>query len=133
MSLTQNFHVCASVGESGINTLLKDLFTTRPHYLNYGSPAFVPTSTVNATIVSAIAFPGVPTGIQFAVSFSIPTIDLFPPDAGSTSPIPPAQNQFGLHTKVRLLVGCYTWTDGDKRGQMKPLFVDLDVWALGSI
>ncbi len=133
MSLTQNFHVFAGVAESGINTFLKDLFTTRPHYLNYGSPAFVPTSTVNATSVSAIAFPGVPTGIQFAVSFSIPTIDLYPPDAGNPSPLLPAQNQFGLHTKVRLVVGCYTWTEGDKRGQMTPLSGDLDVWALGSI
>ena len=133
MSLTQNFHVFAGVAQSGINTLLKDLFTTRPHYLNYGSPAFVPTTTVSATSVAAIAFPGVPTGIQFAVSFSIPTIDLFPPDAGSSSPIPPAKNQFGLHTKVRLIVGCYTSTYGDKRGQMTPLFVDLDVWALGTI
>ncbi len=133
MSLTQNFHVFAGVAESGINTFLKDLFTTRPHYLNYGSPAFVPANTVNATSVAAIPFPGVPTGIQFAVSFGIPTVDLFPPDSGSTSPIPPALNQFGLHTKVRLVVGCYTFTDGEKRGQMTPLFVDLDVWALGNI
>src|ERR1022692_660658 len=105
MSLTQNFHVFAGVAESGINTFLKDLFTTRPHYLNYGSPAFVPTSTVNATSVSAIAFPGVPTGIQFAVSFGIPTIDLYPPDAGSPSPLLPAQNQFsGLARKSFALI-----------------------------
>ena len=136
MSLTQNFHVFAGVAESGINTFLKDLFTTRPHYLNYGSPAFVPANTVNATSVAAIPFPGVPTGIQFAVSFGIPTVDLFPPDAGTLSPIPPGPNQLGLHTKVRLTVGCYTWNSdpgNDKRGQMVPIFVDLDVWAFGQI
>jgi hypothetical protein len=136
MSFTQNFHVFAGVAESGINTFLKDLFTTRPRYLNYGSPAFVPSTTVNATSVSAIGFPGVPTGIQFAVSFSIPTIDLYPPDAGTASPIPPGPNQFGLHTGVRLTVGCFTWEGNpgnDKPGQMVPLSVVLDVWALGRI
>jgi hypothetical protein len=85
MSFTQAVHVFAGVSENGINTFLKAFFTTRPHYLNYGSPSFVATSTVNATSMSAISFPGVPSGIQYAVSFSIPTLDLFPPEAGSVA------------------------------------------------
>ena len=136
MSLTQAFHVFAGVSESGINTFLKALFTKRPHYLNYGSPSFVPTSTVNATSMSAIAFPGVPSGIQYAVSFSIPTLDLFPPNSGSTSPIPPGPDQFGLYTKVKLTIGCFTWQPNkgnDERGKMVPLSVMLDVWALGTL
>jgi hypothetical protein len=136
MSLTQTFHVFAGVSENGINTFVKALFTRRPRYLNYGSPSFVATSTVNATSMSAISFPGIPGGIQYAVSFIIPTLDLFPPDAGSGSPIPPGPNQFGLHTKVKLTVGCFTWTSkpgNDERGRVVPLSVVLDVWALGTL
>ncbi len=136
MSLTKSHHVFAGVAESGINTFLKALFTTRPHYLRYGSPQFVPTSTVNATSVAAISFPGVPGGIQYTVAFSLPVIDLFPPDAGSASPIPPGKNQFGLHTRVHLTLGCMTWSGqpgNDRGGRMTPIFVDLDVWATGEI
>jgi hypothetical protein len=137
MSLTQNHHVFAGLEESGINTFLKALFTARPHYLRYGSSAFVPVSTVNATNMATIAFPGVPGGIQYAVSFSIPVVDLFPPNAGSGSPIPPALNQFGLQTKVRLTLGCMTWTGnptGDNRGgHLQPIFADLEVWARGDV
>lgn len=136
MSLTQTHHVFAGVAESGINTFLQALFTARPHYLNYGSPTFVPTSTVDATSISAIPFPGVPGGIQYAVSFSIPVVDLFPPDAGTLSPIPPGPNQLGLHTQVELILGCLTGSgqsaDG-KQGQMEPIRCFLDVWALGEI
>ena len=64
MSLTQTNHVFASVGQAGINTFLKAVFTARPHYLNYGSPVFVPATTVNATNLQAINFPGVPGGIS---------------------------------------------------------------------
>jgi hypothetical protein len=60
MSLTQAFHVFAGVSENGINTFLQALFTRRPHYLNYGSPSLVATSTINATSMAAISFPGIP-------------------------------------------------------------------------
>jgi hypothetical protein len=66
MSLTQNHYVFAGLEESGVNTFLKALFTARPHYLRYGSSAFVLVSTVNATNMATIAFPGVPGGIQYA-------------------------------------------------------------------
>jgi hypothetical protein len=136
MSLTQTHHVFAGVAESGINTFLKAMFTARPHYLRYGSPSFVPVSTVSATSMPPIQFPGVPGGIQYAVSFSIPTVDLYPPDAGSTSPIPPGKNQFGLHTTVELVLGCMTWTSqpgNDRGGKMMPIKTALDVWALGEL
>ena len=136
MSLTQTHHVFAGVAQSGINTFFKALFTTRPHYLNYGSPSFVPADTVSASTMPAIQFPGVPGGIQYAVSFSIPVVDLFPPDAGTTSPIPPGLNQFGLHTTVRITLGCMTWrgqAGNNDGGQMMPISATLDVWALGEL
>jgi hypothetical protein len=80
--------------------------------------------------------PGVPGGIDYAVSFSIPAIDLFPPNGGSTSPIPPGKNQFGLHTKVKITVGCFTWIPNprnDSHGQTIPISAELDIWALGTL
>jgi hypothetical protein len=136
MSLTQTHHVFAALEETGINTFLKALFTTRPHYLHYGSSAFVPTSTVNATNMSTIPFPGIPGGIQYAVSFSIPVVDLYPPNAGSLSPIPPGKNQFGMQTKVRIVLGCATFsgTKGNERqGKLTPIFADLEVWVRGDL
>lgn len=41
MSLSQINHVLAGL-QHGINTFLKAVFTARPHYLIYGSSAFVP-------------------------------------------------------------------------------------------
>jgi hypothetical protein len=37
MSFAQTNHVFASVDEQGLNTILRTVFTTRPHELNYGS------------------------------------------------------------------------------------------------
>ena len=136
MSLTQAHHVFAGVGEAGINTILRATFTARPHYLNYGSPAFVPATTVAATEMPAIPFPGVPGGIEYAVSFAVPDIDLFPPNPGTGSPIPPAPGQFGVHTRVNIRIGCFTWNapadpNGESGGTMVPLSAALEVWAVG--
>jgi hypothetical protein len=132
VSLTQMNHVFAAVDEKGINTFLKALFTARPHYLNYGSSTFVPVNTVAATNMPPIPFPGVPGGIQYAVGFAIPVLDLFPPDP-TPSPLPPGPNQFNIHTKVTLTLGCFTWSAGDKRGTGKPLRTTLNLWARGQL
>ena|SRR5579862_1945681 len=136
MSLTQTHHVFASVTEGGINTILKALFTARPHLLIYGSNAFVPTSTVDATNMDPIPFPGVPGGIQWAVAFTIPVVDLYPDSSGGTSPLPPGPNQLNIHTTARILLGCATWgSKGDRGngGQLQPVLTTLDAWALGTI
>ena len=137
MSFTQANHVFASVDEQGLNTLLRAVFTARPHYLNYGSAPFVPVTTVNATNMQTIAFPGVPGGIPYQVEFAIPTIDLFPPDA-APSPLPPGPNQFTVRTTVRLTLGCMTWSaTGNAAGlgqvSTTPVSFALDVWARGEI
>ena len=131
MSLTQAHHVFAGVSEGAINTLLKALCTVRGHYINYGSSSFVPATTAAATNMGPIPFPGVPGGIQWAVSLSIPILDLFPP-SGGLSPLPPAPNTFNVHTQATIQIGCATW-QGNDRGQMTPLKTVLDVWALGEI
>lgn len=106
MSLTQAQHVFASIHESALNDLLTAFFNTRPRYLRYGSPAFVPATSVTATQMAAIGFPGLPGGIEWAVRFSIPRIDLFK----QTEPLPPQltlpPGGFALRTDVELCVNC---------------------------
>lgn len=136
MSLTETEHVFAGVHENGVNDFLKAFLTARPRHINYGSPAFVPTTTATATTMSAIAFPGVPGGIQFAVSVKIPTIDFTPDSSGGTSPLPPGPGQFTISTEVTLTVGCMRWvshpgTDNKPSGSLTPLKTTLGVWARG--
>ena len=106
MSLTQAQHVFASIHESAVNDLLTAFFNARPRYLRYGSPAFVPSTNVTATQMAAISFPGLPGGIEWAVRFTIPRIDLFK----QTDPLPPQltlpPGGFALHTDVELCVNC---------------------------
>lgn len=106
MSLTETEQVFAAVSEDAVNDLMTAIFTARPRYLNYGSPLFVPATTVSVTQVPAIPFPGVPGGVQYAVLFTIPRVDFHPDDSGGTSPLPPGLGQFTLTTTVRVFVGC---------------------------
>jgi hypothetical protein len=106
MSLTQAQEVFASVNETALNDFLTAFFTARPHYLSYGSPAFTPVTTVAETAMPAIAFPGIPDGIQWRVRFSIPRVDLFK----QTDPLPPElkldPGHFSLRVDAELCVEC---------------------------
>ncbi|HET7846474.1 MAG TPA: hypothetical protein VFL72_03210 [Acidimicrobiia bacterium] len=108
MSLTETEEVFGSTTEAGINDLLSAFFTARPRHLNYGSPGFVPATTVAATQIGAIPFPGVPGGIDWAVQLSIPRVDLHP----ETDSLPPelslSAGQLSVATTVRLCVACET-------------------------
>src|SRR5258705_10860111 len=85
MSLTAAQTVFASIHEDALNDLITAFCTARPHFLAYGSPSFVPVTTVAETAMAAIDFPGVPGGIQWRVRLSIPRVDLFK----QTTPLPP--------------------------------------------
>ncbi|MEF3366551.1 hypothetical protein V3H18_08405 [Methylocystis sp. 9N] len=106
MSLTQAETVFASVHENGLNDFLTAFFTDRPRHLVYGSPAFVPTTTVAETNMAAIPFPGVPGGIEWRVALSIPRVDLYK----QTSPLPPELSlqpgQFGAAITAELCLDC---------------------------
>jgi hypothetical protein len=106
MSLTETHEVFASAHEDALNDLITAFCTDRPRYLVYGSPAFVPVTTVAETTMPAIAFPGVPGGIQWRVQLSIPRIDLHQ----QTAPLPPelslGPGQFSATLAVRLCVDC---------------------------
>lgn len=106
MSLTQAEEVFASIHEDALNDALTAFCTDRPRYLVYGSPAFVPVTTVAETSMAAIAFPGVPGGIQWRIRFEIPRIDLFKQSA----PLPPeltlGPGQFSARIAVELCLDC---------------------------
>jgi hypothetical protein len=114
MSLTQAQRVFASVHESALNDLLMAFFNARPRYLRYGSPAFVAATSSSATQMAAISFPGLPGGIDWAVRFSTPRIDLYK----QTDALPPQlalpPGGFSLRTDVELCVNCVTRRDDRK-------------------
>jgi hypothetical protein len=138
VSLTEVEHVFAGVHENGINDLLQAFFTARPRYLNYGSSAFVASTTVAATNMSAIAFPGIPGGIQYAVSLAIPKLDFHPDSSGGASPLPVGLGQFVMNTRVRLTVGCAKWVsrpnkDNPLGGSITSISTSLEVWVRGGL
>jgi hypothetical protein len=106
MSLTDAQAVFASVNETAINDFLVAYCAARPHVLAYGSPAFVPVSTVSETAIAAIAFPGIAGGIQWRLRLSVPRIDLFK----QSSPLPPqlklGPGQFSVEVDVELCIEC---------------------------
>ncbi len=133
MSFTQAEHLFAGFHELGIDDLLREFFTARQRYLTYGTPAFVPATTVSATAIPAVSFPGIPGGIDFALTFSIPTVDIHPDASGGTAPLVPGPGQFTVKTKVKLFLQCGTRKhsprDG-KAGAVSILPAALEVYGL---
>lgn len=138
MSLTQTELLFGSINETAINDLLNAFFTARPRYLHYAtSAALLPPGTAFIT-VPPIAFPGIATGIQYGVSFSLPTLDINPDSSGGADPIPPGASQFTIHTKMTLTVVCVERRPNiDIRTHVPfsfvPINTDLDVFARGHL
>lgn len=106
MSLTETEAVFASIHETAFNDLITAFCMARPRYLVYGSPAFVPVTTVAETAIGAIPFPGVPGGINWRIRLSVPQIDLFK----QSHPLPPELNmgpgQFSARLGAELCIDC---------------------------
>jgi len=106
MSLTETESVFASIHETALNDLITAFCTDRPRYLVYGSPAFVPVTTVAETAMAAIPFPGVPGGINWRIRLGIPHIDLFT----QTDPLPPefsmGPGEFSGSLDAELCIDC---------------------------
>jgi hypothetical protein len=129
MSLTGAFDAFASIDERGVNRAFTDFFTARPHYLHYGSAPFVAASSISSTQVSAIAFPGVPGGIPYAVDLTIPVVDLFPPNAPLPAPLVMNPDELSITTTASITLGCQAGKE--QRGDVSPVTTDLDVIAIG--
>ncbi|HAM27780.1 MAG TPA: hypothetical protein DCP11_14085 [Microbacteriaceae bacterium] len=106
MGLTQAEEVFGGITETGINDILDEFFHARPRHLRYGSPGFVPTTTVAATSMPAIAFPGVPGGIDWSVRLTVPRVDLFPQTTGLPPELSLGGGQLSVSTAVTLCVSC---------------------------
>ena len=106
MSLTEAQSVFAGVNETAINDVLTAFCTARPRYLAYGSPSFVPATTIAETAMPAIGFPGVPGGINWRLRLSVPRIDLFK----QSMPLPPQltlkPGQFSAEITAELCIDC---------------------------
>jgi len=106
MSLTDAQEVFASVHETAINDFLTAFCTDRPRYLSYGSPAFVPATTVANTAMDAINFPGVPGGIQWRLRLGIPQIDLFKQSSALPPELALGPGQFSLRVDAEVCIEC---------------------------
>ena len=106
MSLTEAESVYGAIHENALNDLLQAFCVSRPRHLTYGTPAFVPTTTVNETRIDAIPFPGIPGGIQWRIRLSIPKVDLFT----QSTPLPPelslTKDHFSAAVGVDLCISC---------------------------
>jgi len=106
MSLTDAQAVFAGIHETAINDLITAFCTARPRYLAYGSPGFVPATTVAATRMDAINFPGVPGGIQWRLRLGIPRIDLFKQSNDLPPELTLGPGQFSAEIDVELCIEC---------------------------
>jgi hypothetical protein len=132
LSLTGAHHAFAGVSEDGVNKIVQAFFSARPRHLHYGTTPFVASTTIGATNVATIAFPGIPGGISYMVDLSIPQIDLFPADGPLPAPLVLGADQLSIRTKARVTLGCLKG-DGasEKRGTLTPVSTELEVWAIG--
>jgi hypothetical protein len=106
MSLTQSETVFASIHETALNDAIIAFTNARPHHLSYGSPAFAPVTTVAETSMAAIAFPGVPGGIQWRVRFSTPRVDLFKQSSALPPELTLGPGQFSARIDVEMCIEC---------------------------
>jgi hypothetical protein len=83
VSYTQEQTLYAALHENGLNDLFQAFFGVRGHYLEYGTPFYVPatTSAAMATHLPAIQIDLLPLfflNIEYDLKFSIPAVDIFP-------------------------------------------------------
>src|SRR4030095_3027189 len=107
VSLTETENLFAGAHETGVNDLLEAYFKARPHLLRYRSSAALYSSDPPAlwTPMPPIAFPGVPGGIDYAVQFHRPIVDLHPDSSGGGLPAqlaPLNPGELSVRTRVRL-------------------------------
>jgi hypothetical protein len=149
LSLTGPDHVFAGIHEDGANDLLRAFFGARPHYLRYGSPPFVTATSVSATLIAPIAFPGVPGGIGWSVRFTVPVVDFHPDSSGGAMPpqLTLGPGNLSVRTRVQLCVQCgkrqkgdRDWPQGDGKKDpgrgggwsFTPICTVLEAWAVAN-
>lgn len=138
MSLTEAENVFAGLHETGLNDVLTAFFSARPRFLNYRTSSAVtnvPSSPTAWTTVPVIGFPGVAGGIEYAVQFSTPQVDIHPESVALPPSLILDGGQIALRTTVRLTLLCRSVRDGDDDGRpiATPISAQLDVVAVGRV
>jgi hypothetical protein len=128
MSLTGTHHIFGGLGETGINHFLDVFFTARPHLLAYGTAAFATNQNL-VTLIDTSSLPSFFLGLGCLIRFTVPTIDVTPPDS-STELLPPGANQFTAFTEVVIDFLCGPATDDPRKGAGHPIFVKFEVAVL---
>jgi hypothetical protein len=105
MSLTQTHHVFGGISETGIDHFVRVFFTARPHLLAYGT-AYYAANQNQVTLIDTSSLPSFLSGLQCLIQFTIPTIDITPPNS-TTELLPPGTDQFTVFTEalIRFLCG----------------------------
>jgi hypothetical protein len=141
MSLTGTEQVFGAIHESALNDMIRAFFDARPRYRRFGSPVFVPATTVTATQMGAIPFPGTG-GIEWLVTFSVPVIDLFEQTTSLPPPLTLGPGQFSLRTTVGICIDCAARRDdrqasvaaGQRRAAANHVVCTaLDVFGIGHL
>lgn len=130
MSLTQNHHIFGGISETGIDHFLRVFFTARPHLLAYGTAFYAPNQNL-VTLVDTSSLPAFLSGLQCLIQFSIPTVDITPPNS-TTELLPPGPDQFTVFTEVliRFLCGPPSRDGKGGRGNTHEIDLKLDLAAL---
>lgn len=127
MSLTQGSGAFAGVHENGFNDFVTAFFSARPRYLTWGSPGFVPATTVSETRMPSIE----PFGIEWMIELTQPRLDIVPDTFGFE--VPPQTNQFALEMRALITVDCADRRRQDDGVVSDPKSVALGVCALGHL
>ena len=113
MSLTGTHHIFGGISETGIDNFLDVFFTARPHLLAYGTPFFAGDPS-QVTLIDTSSLPVFLAGLQALISFSIPQVDITPPNAPGEL-LPPGADEFTISTEVTIDFLCGP-SDFGKRG-----------------
>lgn len=125
MSLTGTHHIFGGISETGIDHFLDVFFTARPHLLAYGTPHFA-NNPNQITLIDTSSLPSYLQGLQVRISFTIPTVDITPPNSAAEL-LPPGADQFTVFTTAQIDFLCGTRRDGDKGGHETELKLDIAI------
>ena len=112
MSLTGTHHIFGGISETGIDHFLDVFLTARPHLLAYGTSTFATNQNL-VTLIDTSSLPSFLSGLGCLIRFSIPTVDITPPNS-PTDLLLPGTDQFTVFTNVVIDFLC-----GPQRGDQQ--------------
>jgi hypothetical protein len=102
MSYTHEQTLYAAVHENGLNDLFEAFFRVRGHYLEYGTPDYVPQTTAMGTSLPPIIIdlkPIIYLDIEYDIKFLTPRVDIVP---AAPTGLNLGTNDFVIKTRVKV-------------------------------